>query len=58
MIRSMLRISKAIRTWMLLKHNATALLGEPRVDLERALAKHLLDCSLLFLLKCKNMIVY
>lgn len=41
----------------MLKHDTAALLGEPQIELERALAKHLLDCSLLFLLKCTHMII-
>ena len=57
MIRSMLRTSRAIRTWLLMKHDTAALLGEPRIELERALAKHLLDCSLLFLLRCRHTII-
>lgn len=58
MIRSMLRTCRAIRTWSMLKHDTAAQLGEPRVELERALAKHLLDCGLLFLLRCKLMVAY
>ena len=56
--RSMLRTTRAIRTWLMLKHDTAAQLGEPRMKLERALAKHLLDCSFLFLLRCKLMVAY
>ena len=48
----MLRTSRAIHTWLLLKHDTAVFLGEARTAFPRCLAKHLLDCSLLYPCKC------